>query len=74
MFSPIRVPETPYIVRSLSVDVERRIFIGRHQTEPAWMLDFLPDGGIGGWDKRLGHCEAGWNKDGRRHCEGNIHC
>ena len=45
MFSPIRVPETPYIVRSLSVDVERRIFIGRHQTEPAWMLDFLPDGG-----------------------------
>ena len=51
------------------------------------MLDFLPDGGnmrigleawtlweIWGWDNRLGHCEAGWNKDGRRHCEGNIHC
>ena len=51
------------------------------------MLDFLPDGGnmrigleawtlweIWGWDNRPGHCEAGWNKDGRRHCEGNIHC
>ena len=86
MFSPIRVPETPYIVRSLSVDVENIHRKTPNRTSldagfPSWWGGNMRIGleawtlwEIWGWSKRLGHCEAGWNKDGRRHCEGNIHC